>query len=702
MSPHAQLAHPARPANPGRPAWPLSARWAILACFLTGLLALGSPAAHAQSNDGLLEATATLRLGVPVSDLEFVYAAPTTAFPGTTIAIPSGPGCGANHFTPLEDYAAFRFHEASNENGCGEAQYTVDLPVGTRSLYIRFDADRIVAQPTQATVTNAFVQEVRWYGDDLTLSGSHRYTDPADENLALRQTFENEQPVATGQRQATVAWYFQDAGNAVGGGLTGTAVGHEASSTVVGPVLEMRGIPIAQPAVDIDRTGVVDGEVLYRTRMTVRLPAFPMPGGITDVRLRIDPSLDFTGASTLDGRPVPAARLQEQQRDGVVELVVQGDPEQPGNAGYQLFFSSARPVLPTPSLYPVAVLALLLPAVAASFAYGSARRFDAEVPRAFAATGRTLHWNLRIFILGYALLLGWILLRRSLPLMATTPLEIEAGAIYVAVTALVVGLLVLAYLWRRNLHLITAAEMAEKEKANRELERSNKELAQFAYVASHDLQEPLRMVASYTELLRRRYKGKLDADADEFIDYAIDGSERMQRLINDLLTYSRVGTQGRPFAPVDLNDVVEVVRQNLDLAIQDAKGRVEAERLPTVQADETQMVQLLQNLVANAIKFHGPKPPIVRITCAETRDDWVLSVQDNGIGIDPAEFGKLFVIFQRLGNRHDHPGTGIGLAVCKRILERHGGRIWVESTPGQGSTFKCQLPKSPPRTESAH
>jgi signal transduction histidine kinase len=227
-----------------------------------------------------------------------------------------------------------------------------------------------------------------------------------------------------------------------------------------------------------------------------------------------------------------------------------------------------------------------------------------------------------------------------------------------------------------------------------ELARSNKELEQFAYVASHDLQEPLRMVSSYTQLLEQRYRGRLDSDAHEFIAYAVDGARRMQRLINDLLEFSRVSTRGKPVEQVDANDVLGTVRANLTAAIEDAGALVTNEELPRVMIDPTQLGQLLQNLIGNAIKFRGAGPPRVHIAARERDGEWVFAVKDNGIGIEPEYFDRIFVIFQRLHVTADYPGTGIGLAVCKRIVERHGGRIWVESESGAGATFSFTVPKS--------
>jgi signal transduction histidine kinase len=224
------------------------------------------------------------------------------------------------------------------------------------------------------------------------------------------------------------------------------------------------------------------------------------------------------------------------------------------------------------------------------------------------------------------------------------------------------------------------------------LERSNAELERFAYVASHDLQEPLRMVTSYLQLLERRYKDKLDGDALEFINYAVDGSNRMKTLISDLLAYSRVGTRGKEFTLIDCEDVLGRVLNTLQVSIEENKAKVTHDPLPKVMADDAQLESLFQNLIGNAIKFHSQKQPRIHVGVKKDEKNWVFSVSDNGIGIDPQFFERLFIIFQRLHNREDYPGTGIGLAISKRIVERHGGRIWIESQPKKGSTFFFTLP----------
>jgi PAS domain S-box-containing protein len=225
-----------------------------------------------------------------------------------------------------------------------------------------------------------------------------------------------------------------------------------------------------------------------------------------------------------------------------------------------------------------------------------------------------------------------------------------------------------------------------------ELARSNAELQQFAYIASHDLQEPLRMVSSYVELLARRYGPDLDDDAREFIGFATDGARRMQSLIDDILRLSRLGTQSRPAGGVDLNDVVATALKNLEVSLDESGAEVVVDPLPRIAADAGQLVQVFQNLIGNAIKFRGETAPRVVVSASRQDDGWVFVVRDNGIGIEPDYFDRIFHVFQRLHRRDAYPGTGIGLAICKKVVEGHGGRIWVESAPGCGSVFSFSIP----------
>jgi len=258
----------------------------------------------------------------------------------------------------------------------------------------------------------------------------------------------------------------------------------------------------------------------------------------------------------------------------------------------------------------------------------------------------------------------------------------------------------------RTIELKTVNEQLQQELTERkkveekmrilmeDLIRSNTELEEFAYVASHDLQEPLRMVASFTQLLQNRYQDKLDDEANEFINFAINGATRMQGLINDLLAFSRIGTKGISFSPTDMNIILENVLENIRQSIIITDAEITYDPLPVIIADGSQMTQILQNLVTNAIKFRREEPPAIHVSGEAKADKWIFSVRDNGIGIDSQYFDRIFIIFQRLHKKDEYGGTGIGLAICKKIIEHHRGKIWLESELGKGSTFFFTIPKT--------
>lgn len=250
-------------------------------------------------------------------------------------------------------------------------------------------------------------------------------------------------------------------------------------------------------------------------------------------------------------------------------------------------------------------------------------------------------------------------------------------------------------------NMAVAVDLTERKRAeeaarrySEELARSNAELEQFAYVASHDLQEPLRMVTSYTQLLAQRYNDKLDATGREFIAYAVDGATRMQALIGDLLAYSRIGTGGEEYQEIDCNAALTEAMASLRTVVKETEAVITHDPLPTLKADGTQLRQLFQNLISNAIKFRRDEPPRIHVSVEVKEGDCLFAVRDNGIGIAPEDIDRIFVIFQRLHGRGEYPGTGIGLAICKKVVERHGGHIWVESEPGEGSTFFFSIPAS--------
>jgi light-regulated signal transduction histidine kinase (bacteriophytochrome) len=250
----------------------------------------------------------------------------------------------------------------------------------------------------------------------------------------------------------------------------------------------------------------------------------------------------------------------------------------------------------------------------------------------------------------------------------------------------------------QKLFTVIIRDIAERKRAEEslrrtaeDLARSNKDLEQFAYVASHDLKEPLRMVTGFMSLLKNRCQGKLDAKSDEYIAFASDGAARMQRLIDDLLVYSRAG-RGEITERTDIGGVLERVLASLTVSIQESAAAVTHDPLPTIACNPLELTQVFQNLIGNAIKFREERQPEIHVAAQRQAGDWLFTVRDNGIGIDPQFADRIFMIFQRLHTREQYPGTGIGLAICKKIVERHGGRIWMESEPGKGSTFCFTIP----------
>ncbi len=318
-------------------------------------------------------------------------------------------------------------------------------------------------------------------------------------------------------------------------------------------------------------------------------------------------------------------------------------------------------------------------------AYGPARR----------GLGSHLFWLTLVGLVGMALAwgLGNHFLARPLRTLSDAARDIGTGQYDVRVKD---GFVIdeLNALGSAFNHMAEDLESHERNLARKaeKLTRSNRDLEHFAYVASHDLQEPLRKVTSFAELLAKRYGGQLDETATRYIDYMVDGARRMSALINHLLAFSRLNTTGREFASVDCDALLKTVLADLNEAIAEAGAVITRDPLPTVHGDAIQLGQVLQNIVANAVKFRGQEPPMVHITAARRDAAWEFSIQDNGIGIAPEQAERVFRMFQRLHTPGEYPGAGIGLAMCKRIVERHGGRIWIDSLPGQGATFHFTLP----------
>lgn len=669
--------------------------WAAIVAAALAVAGLMPVEAQQPVRAGLLESTYGVEVTIPVAALEERYDIATQQLP-TGGALPVDT-CGSGRFVRNETAGWVRFRESQYENGCGEVRYTVDIPQGAHVASVSFRADRAIMQPSTVTLPIDMQQEFHVYDAEGALVAGFPYFEPNAPQQLEAQPFSYPIELEQVQGSLTLGWMFRDRAQTVGQPFVNPLAGQALSGTVQDARVTFDGIEMVPDRVDQERLGLQGDSVRYATTVAVRVPDTVGVSGRIAVTLRVASGLAFSHGLDPRGQAVPQEFMQVTDNGDVTTVVLTGDATSARGAGvYQLVFTSASPISPSPLLYPFIALVMAVPAGAGLLAWRNTRRFRLQSTPEFHATAANLENAVLAMLAVYLLLPLGVLVSGRLSLLASWPLEGEAGLVYLLIGIAFVAFLAVGFVGRRHLNHVMLEEAAMKEQARRELERSNRELAEFAYVASHDLQEPLRTVASYTQLLQRRYKGKLDSDADEFIDSAVEGAQRMQHLIQDLLQYSRVGSKPEPPAPVDLGAVVETVRRTLHQSLTEAGAQLVHAGLPTVVGNERQYEQLLQNLVGNAIKFRDPSRPCrVEVAAEAIPGGWRVSVHDNGIGIDPRHFDRIFQIFQRLHGRDEYPGTGIGLAICKRIVELNGGKIGVESVPGRGSTFWFTVPDRP-------
>jgi signal transduction histidine kinase len=674
-------------------------RHALAAGLLAGLLAVTAAAGQQASSAGVLDATYGVDVTVPVSALQERYEQSATDVPPLG-SVPSGSPCGSDQFAFNATGGWFRFRESQSQAGCGEVRYTVAVPAGAQSALVTFRADRVIQQPSSVDLPIAMNQELRVYDAlDGLIATFPYYESNAPQHLAS-EPFAYTMDLGAAQGTLTVGWLFRDQGQPFASPFAGQGF----AATVQEPHIAFAGIPMAPDRLEHERLGLQGDSVRFATTVVAGVPDSLGVSGQISVTLRVADELAYSHTLGPRGHAVPDAFVEVSEVGDVRTVVLTGDATVSQGVGlYRIVFTSASPLSPSPLLYPFIAFALAVPAAAGGLAWINTRRFRLQATPEFRNTATNLENVVLAMIAIYLLLPLGVLASGRLALLASWPLEGEAGLVYLLIGIAFVAFLAVGFVGRRHLNRVMVEEAALKDQARRELERSNRELAEFAYVASHDLQEPLRTVASYTQLLQRRYKGRLDADADEFIDSAVEGAQRMQALIQDLLQYSRVGAKPEEQAAVDLGAVVEDVRRTLRQALTEANAElVVSKALPTVVGHERQFAQLLQNLVGNAVKFRHPERLVrVEVSAEPTPGGWRIAVRDNGIGLDPRHSDRIFQIFQRLHGRDEYPGTGIGLAICKRIVELNGGKIGVDSVPGEGSTFWFTVPDRAPTGQLA-
>ena len=671
----------------------------LVALGLLGLLATTAVTGQQASSGGVLDSTYGVDVTVPMAALQERYEQAATQVPSIG-PISSGSPCGSDQFVLNTTAGWFRFRESQSQTGCGELRYTVDVPAGAQSALVTFRADRVIQQPSSVDLPIVMDQELRVYDAlDGLIATFPYYESNTPQNLAS-EPFAYPIDLTPAQGKLTVGWLFRDQGQPFASPVAGQGF----AATVQEAHIAFEGIPMAPDRLEHERLGLQGQSVRFATTVVARVPDSLGVSGSISVTLRVANELAFSHALGPRGQTVPEEFIDVSEVGDVRTVVLTGDATTSLGVGlYRLVFTSASPISPSPLLYPFIALVMAVPAAAGGLAWINTRKFRLQATPEFMTTAHNLENVVLAMIAVYLLLPLGVLVSGRVALLASWPLEGEAGLVYLLIGIAFVAFLAVGFVGRRHLNHVMVEEAALKDQARRELERSNRELAEFAYVASHDLQEPLRTVASYTQLLQRRYKGRLDADADEFIDSAVEGAQRMQALIQDLLQYSRVGAKPEDHVPVDLGSVVEDVRRTLKQALTEANAElVVSKALPTVVGHERQFAQLLQNLVGNAVKFRHPERPVrVEVAAEPTPGGWRVSVRDNGIGIDPRHFDRIFQIFQRLHGRDDYPGTGIGLAICKRIVELNGGKIGVDSVPGEGSTFWFTVPDRGPTGQVA-
>jgi signal transduction histidine kinase len=681
------------------PAPPALLRGAFL-LLVAGATSILPPASAQTEPSLLLAATYEVDLAIDVGELEEHYA-PAPPLPFTGQPGPVG-ACGSDHFTFNRTRGWFRFRESATENGCGEALYHIDLPQGTTDVDVRFKADRAIQQQSAVDLPKNMHQALRIYDERGLEVTSFDYF---DESSAVQPTpipFAFHVELAPDESRMALGWSFRDEGETYGASGVNPIGGQAFAASVSAIEVTLGGIPAQGTEVWDDRLGLQGDSVRRATHVVLPIPASLGPEGTVSARMQVPASLSFSHARGPGGERVHADHVTTSEAQGIRQVVLTADATRVHGPGeYDVVFTSSTALSPSTGLYPFIIAVLFVPVAAGAVSLRTARDLRRQATPEFKRTATTLHRLLIGLVALYLMLPILILASGRLPLLASWPLEGEAGFVYLLIGLAFVGFVGFGLLERRHLASIMAQESELQEQARRELERSNRELEEFAYVASHDLQEPLRAVASYTQLLQRRYKGKLDAEADQYIGSAVEGAHRMQALIKDLLAYSRVGSKPEPYTPVDLNSVAGHVRSLFAQTLEETQGQIAIKELPTLLGSERQFTQLLQNLVGNALKFRSPKrDPRITVSAEKVGDAWRVSVQDNGIGVEAQHHERIFHIFQRLHHRKEYPGTGIGLAVCKRIVELRGGTIGVESTPGEGSTFHFTIPETPPHARA--
>ncbi|HUR24492.1 MAG TPA: ATP-binding protein [Candidatus Thermoplasmatota archaeon] len=675
---------PGRPGLGGlrRATWPLLAV-AILVTVVPGALAQEPPPGHSLD---VLETSVSLMHLPPFNAVSENYTCGTA---------------GTFDVDPVTRNITFR---DSGFNGqCGEARVFVQVPGGATSIVVNFTADRRIRQQTAVEADYRMREEFKLRGPNLEELSSIAFYD-AQSGPSPARSFEFRYVLPIGMPELALGWFFADDGARY---VTEPQLQLQAAqvfqASVTNVTLRWLDVPLPSPAIMVGPEEEHPDELVAVAPITANLtvtPAMVSNGDQVAIRMVIHEGPDLVRVVGPKGELIPGevqtTSAEERQQFRLSEAVVAAQ----GHGVYSFEFLSARtlapiaPPTPPTRVYPFFWAMLLLPIPAGALAISSANAYRREAEGPYLRTARAVLALILAIGVYYLFIAYFALFQLGPRTMAVLPPTDAVLLVYGQLLLVVLLFVGIAILQARARTGAMRRDIDERRRKEDRLRRSNEELERFAYVASHDLQEPLRKVAGFTALLQKRYGGRLDKDADEIIQYAVDGASRMQMLIKDILAYSRVGSKELNRVPVDANDIMGLVVGDLGEAIQQGRAKVLWQDLPTVRADASQLRQVLQNLVENAIKYRHPKRrPKVEVFATADAKAWHFAVRDNGQGIPADKHEEIFGIFRRLHGQST-PGTGIGLAVAKKAIERHDGRIWVESVPGKGSTFHFTLPRS--------
>ncbi len=637
-------------------------------------LVLAIPLVAAQAD---VDAELLLRPDITVDDLRI----------GTSMRDQAAFNCGAPNILRQPEFDAIRFTEGYGESGCAELWIDVAIPQAAQRITVAFAMDRDISDVRgQATVTpNAVQQLVFRQGTDeigrFPIFARNALPSPKAEPFSQSIDVPDAEAV-------TVAWHLED----MGIGDERTPSGQSLQSILHDIDISFSGIPLAIHA-DAPAERLLADTVDHRQDFHFELASHWFEVADPEVELTMGRDVHIIAVETPLGVSIDASAL-DITLASVETLRLPGSLTATHGPGtYTLLTQQLRPAVADAAMAPIAGTGMFLPILGAGFA---AHQYT-QVKRQAENAGRRLSTGLRVSLVGvalvYALVLLFLFVSQEYWNLLVSPLPLAGIGYFLTFVTITAGFVVVALVGARGQAKAIEQEVDELLETKSKLERSNHDLEHFAYIASHDLQEPLRTISGFSQLLQRRYGDQIPEGGQRYLEKTIAGSQRMQQLIGDLLAYSRITTQNRPIEPVDVGKVIDAELDQIRGLIRETGAKVHRSAMPTLPGDEHQLGQVFSNLIRNAIKYSDPKrPPAVDIGAVLEGAWWHITVKDNGVGIPADQFERIFVIFQRLAPRTDTSGTGIGLSIVQRVVERHGGRIWLESTVGKGTTFHLRLP----------